>query len=165
MGTTKHLISIVIYSWILLKHCIVLFIVKHCCMSAVDATFNISTRCPSILYADIVNFTPLSEKLSSHDLVATLNQLFRYKQHLYLYCSFDDWWISGLLGRARFSSWNVNWSCTMQDSYLFVCCDCFLPREFRRLCIFFFLWWNCNLKFYYYVPTEVIKNLLIYPAP
>lgn len=31
----------------------------------------------SILYADIVNFTPLSEKLSSHDLVATLNQLFR----------------------------------------------------------------------------------------
>ena len=31
----------------------------------------------SILYADIVNFTPLSEKLSSYDLVATLNQLFR----------------------------------------------------------------------------------------
>ena len=30
----------------------------------------------SILYADIVNFTPLSEKLSAHHLVATLNQLF-----------------------------------------------------------------------------------------
>ncbi|ODM97760.1 Adenylate cyclase type 2 [Orchesella cincta] len=30
----------------------------------------------SILYADIVNFTPLSEKLSASDLVKTLNQLF-----------------------------------------------------------------------------------------
>ena len=30
----------------------------------------------SILYADIVNFTPLSEKLSAYHLVATLNQLF-----------------------------------------------------------------------------------------
>ena len=37
----------------------------------------ILTEYISILYADIVNFTPLSEKLSSHDLVATLNQLFR----------------------------------------------------------------------------------------
>ena len=30
----------------------------------------------SILYADIVNFTPLSETLSAYELVATLNQLF-----------------------------------------------------------------------------------------
>lgn len=30
----------------------------------------------SILYADIVNFTPLSEQLSASDLVATLNELF-----------------------------------------------------------------------------------------
>lgn len=30
----------------------------------------------SILYADIVNFTPLSEKLSAFELVSTLNQLF-----------------------------------------------------------------------------------------
>ncbi|XP_026481504.1 adenylate cyclase type 2-like [Ctenocephalides felis] len=30
----------------------------------------------SILYADIVNFTPLSEKLSASDLVKTLNELF-----------------------------------------------------------------------------------------
>ena len=30
----------------------------------------------SILYADIVNFTPLSEKLSASELVSTLNQLF-----------------------------------------------------------------------------------------
>ncbi|KAK9502709.1 hypothetical protein O3M35_011423 [Rhynocoris fuscipes] len=30
----------------------------------------------SILYADIVNFTPLSEKLSASDLVRTLNELF-----------------------------------------------------------------------------------------
>jgi adenylate cyclase 2 len=30
----------------------------------------------SILYADIVNFTPLSEQLSSADLVKTLNELF-----------------------------------------------------------------------------------------
>jgi adenylate cyclase 2 len=30
----------------------------------------------SILYADIVNFTPLSETLSAYHLVATLNQLF-----------------------------------------------------------------------------------------
>ena len=30
----------------------------------------------SILYADIVNFTPLSETLSAYQLVATLNQLF-----------------------------------------------------------------------------------------
>ena len=30
----------------------------------------------SILYADIVNFTPLSETLSAHQLVLTLNQLF-----------------------------------------------------------------------------------------
>ena len=53
----------------------------------------------SILYADIVNFTPLSgnynisssiqltsiniEKLSSHDLVATLNQLFRLRAQSY----------------------------------------------------------------------------------
>ena len=35
----------------------------------------------SILYADIVNFTPLSETLSAHQLVATLNQLF---------CKFDQ---------------------------------------------------------------------------
>lgn len=32
--------------------------------------------CCSILYADIVNFTPLSEKLSASELVDTLNQLF-----------------------------------------------------------------------------------------
>lgn len=30
----------------------------------------------SILYADIVNFTPLSERLSASDLVRTLNELF-----------------------------------------------------------------------------------------
>ena len=30
----------------------------------------------SILYADIVHFTQLSETLSAHQLVATLNQLF-----------------------------------------------------------------------------------------
>lgn len=30
----------------------------------------------SILYADIVNFTPLSEQLSASDLVKTLNDLF-----------------------------------------------------------------------------------------
>ena len=30
----------------------------------------------SILYADIVNFTPLSEQLSASELVQTLNQLF-----------------------------------------------------------------------------------------
>jgi adenylate cyclase 2 len=30
----------------------------------------------SILYADIVNFTPLSEQLSASDLVMTLNDLF-----------------------------------------------------------------------------------------
>ena len=30
----------------------------------------------SILYADIVNFTPLSEKLTASELVSTLNQLF-----------------------------------------------------------------------------------------
>jgi adenylate cyclase 2 len=30
----------------------------------------------SILYADIVNFTPLSEQLSASDLVRTLNELF-----------------------------------------------------------------------------------------
>ena len=30
----------------------------------------------SILYADIVNFTPLSETLSAYNLVETLNQLF-----------------------------------------------------------------------------------------
>ena len=30
----------------------------------------------SILYADIVNFTPLSETLSAYQLVSTLNQLF-----------------------------------------------------------------------------------------
>ena len=30
----------------------------------------------SILYADIVNFTPLSETLSAYQLVATLNQFF-----------------------------------------------------------------------------------------
>ena len=30
----------------------------------------------SILYADIVNFTPLSEKLTASELVDTLNQLF-----------------------------------------------------------------------------------------
>ena len=30
----------------------------------------------SILYADIVNFTPLSETLSAYHLVATLNHLF-----------------------------------------------------------------------------------------
>lgn len=30
----------------------------------------------SILYADIVNFTPLSEKLTASQLVSTLNQLF-----------------------------------------------------------------------------------------
>lgn len=30
----------------------------------------------SILYADIVNFTPLSERLSASDLVKTLNELF-----------------------------------------------------------------------------------------
>ena len=30
----------------------------------------------SILYADIVNFTPLSETLSAHHLVSTLNRLF-----------------------------------------------------------------------------------------
>lgn len=30
----------------------------------------------SILYADIVNFTPLSEQLTSSDLVKTLNELF-----------------------------------------------------------------------------------------
>jgi len=28
------------------------------------------------LYADIVNFTPLSEKLTASELVATLNELF-----------------------------------------------------------------------------------------
>jgi hypothetical protein len=32
--------------------------------------------CCSILYADIVNFTPLSEQLSASDLVMTLNELF-----------------------------------------------------------------------------------------
>jgi class 3 adenylate cyclase len=30
----------------------------------------------SILYADIVNFTPLSEQLSASELVTTLNDLF-----------------------------------------------------------------------------------------
>ena len=30
----------------------------------------------SILYADIVNFTPLSEKLTASELVSTLNELF-----------------------------------------------------------------------------------------
>ena len=30
----------------------------------------------SILYADIVNFTPLSEQLTASDLVRTLNELF-----------------------------------------------------------------------------------------
>lgn len=30
----------------------------------------------SILYADIVNFTPLSEQLTASDLVKTLNDLF-----------------------------------------------------------------------------------------
>ena len=44
--------------------------------SSYKLTFH-SDKNISILYADIVNFTPLSEKLSSHDLVATLNQLFR----------------------------------------------------------------------------------------
>ena len=32
--------------------------------------------CRSILYADIVNFTPLSEQLSASDLVLTLNDMF-----------------------------------------------------------------------------------------
>jgi Adenylate and Guanylate cyclase catalytic domain len=36
---------------------------------------SFSCRC-SILYADIVNFTPLSEQLSASDLVKTLNELF-----------------------------------------------------------------------------------------
>jgi class 3 adenylate cyclase len=35
----------------------------------------LSVSC-SILYADIVNFTPLSEQLSASDLVMTLNELF-----------------------------------------------------------------------------------------
>ncbi|KAG8240530.1 cAMP biosynthetic process, partial [Homalodisca vitripennis] len=36
----------------------------------------LSQNCISILYADIVNFTPLSEQLSASDLVKTLNELF-----------------------------------------------------------------------------------------
>lgn len=36
----------------------------------------------SILYADIVNFTPLSEQLSASDLVKTLNELFGRFDHL-----------------------------------------------------------------------------------
>lgn len=47
----------------------------------------------SILYADIVNFTPLSEQLSASDLVKTLNDLFgRFDQiaqvSTYFYCYF-----------------------------------------------------------------------------
>ncbi len=40
----------------------------------------------SILYADIVNFTPLSEKLTASELVSTLNQLFgRFDQLAQVY--------------------------------------------------------------------------------
>lgn len=40
----------------------------------------------SILYADIVNFTPLSERLSASDLVKTLNELFgRFDQIAQVY--------------------------------------------------------------------------------
>jgi class 3 adenylate cyclase len=42
----------------------------------------------SILYADIVNFTPLSETLSAHQLVLTLNQLFgKFDQLAQVKCS------------------------------------------------------------------------------
>lgn len=49
----------------------------------------------SILYADIVNFTPLSEQLSASDLVKTLNELFgRFDQiaqvSVQLYHNYDD---------------------------------------------------------------------------
>lgn len=49
----------------------------------------------SILYADIVNFTPLSEQLSASDLVKTLNELFgRFDQiaqvsNLHFYITFS----------------------------------------------------------------------------
>ena len=51
----------------------------------------------SILYADIVNFTPLSETLSAHHLVTTLNQLFgRFDQLAQVRIKYDfypffDW--------------------------------------------------------------------------
>lgn len=47
----------------------------------------------SILYADIVNFTPLSEQLSASDLVKTLNELFgRFDQIAQVgIIIFDDW--------------------------------------------------------------------------
>jgi adenylate cyclase 2 len=47
----------------------------------------------SILYADIVNFTPLSEQLSASDLVKTLNELFgRFDQLATVICAskFND---------------------------------------------------------------------------
>lgn len=42
----------------------------------------------TILYADIVNFTPLSEQLTASDLVKTLNELFgRFDQIAQVSCS------------------------------------------------------------------------------
>lgn len=44
-----------------------------CCISSSVYECHVSTR---ILYADIVNFTPLSEKFTPPELVQILNKLF-----------------------------------------------------------------------------------------
>ena len=52
----------------------------------------------SILYADIVNFTPLSEQLSASDLVKTLNELFgRFDQLAQVIKSFRNISIEAIL--------------------------------------------------------------------
>ena len=62
----------------------------------------------SILYADIVNFTPLSEQLSASDLVMTLNDLFgrfdQIAQVSLFVCS-----IVLSFGTYRLSGRNISW--------------------------------------------------------
>lgn len=69
----------------------------------------------SILYADIVNFTPLSEQLSASDLVRTLNDLFgRFDQIAQVINQFSRLYVNSSLKRHLFE--NEGFQCFTKPS-------------------------------------------------
>lgn len=93
----------------------------------------------SILYADIVNFTPLSERLSASDLVKTLNELFgRFDQiaQVRFFCK---------EGQRRFLV-SILWSTVRLRRPSPPFTRFYLPRSMGNMVHFRAIKWNTTLK-------------------
>lgn len=68
----------------------------------------------TILYADIVNFTPLSEQLTASDLVKTLNELFgRFDQIAQVSTRCDGYGFKFVTHKIKNKIWWIRDACEM----------------------------------------------------